>query len=106
MPDTLNTKIAKNIKDLRLLKGYKQQHVADLLKINQADYSEIENGLKKINLELVDEIAKVLEITPEGLLNFDKTLIFTNNNCNINGQGSNLVIHIHKKNKDKSKADE
>jgi len=49
------------IKELRTRKGYSQENMADLLKMSVSNYSYIEQGKVKMNIEKLEEIASVLE---------------------------------------------
>ncbi|PQJ31068.1 hypothetical protein BST92_03625 [Nonlabens arenilitoris] len=66
---------AHHLKDLRLKNNYTQEHLAINLGISQKSYSNIENGTKKITLDLVYEIAKFYEMDSIELLSvlFDAT---------------------------------
>jgi transcriptional regulator with XRE-family HTH domain len=64
--------IGNRIRKERLLKGYSQDWLASQLHVSQNLISDIENGKIDIRLGKLEEIAKVLEINPWQLIEFDK----------------------------------
>ena len=80
---TLGTKIKK----VRESKSLTQQHVAARLKMEQGQYSRIENNSLACSDELLMQIAEVLEVEKEDIENFDKQYLFTNNTINVNDNG-------------------
>lgn len=75
----MTVKIIRNIKSIRELKNYTQEYMADKLGMTQAGYSKIEKGINKLSIEKLDEIATVLEVTVENIINFEKEWYFKNN---------------------------
>jgi transcriptional regulator with XRE-family HTH domain len=70
----------EKIKALRKLKHLTQQDMADRLGFNDVkEYGRIETGERRITLELLEEIARVFEMTVIGLLSFDEKMVF--NHC-------------------------
>jgi transcriptional regulator with XRE-family HTH domain len=63
--------IGNRIRKERLLKGYSQEWLASQLNVSQNLVSDIENGKVDIRLGKLEEIAKVLEINPWQLIEFD-----------------------------------
>lgn len=70
--------IGEKIRKIRAIKGYSQEYMAELMKMSQAAYSDIENNKTKINLERVQEIAKIFEIDASELISFDDNQVFNN----------------------------
>jgi transcriptional regulator with XRE-family HTH domain len=64
-------KPGQKIRMLRRLKGYSQEQVAGALGITQGAYGKIERGESEITLTRLDEIARVLQVTPVDILLFD-----------------------------------
>ncbi|MGV8090750.1 MAG: helix-turn-helix domain-containing protein [Mangrovibacterium sp.] len=60
-----------NIKKHREFKGLRQQDVADKLNMNVRSYQKLENGVTRMDLERLAQIAKVLETSMEDLLKQD-----------------------------------
>jgi len=89
-PMTFNlpmTTIGTKIKKVRESKSLTQQHVAARLKMEQGQYSRIENNSLACSDELLMQIAEVLEVEKEDIENFDKQYLFTNNTINVNDNG-------------------
>jgi transcriptional regulator with XRE-family HTH domain len=57
--------IEEKIKNVRELKNFTQDYVAERLGITQAGYSKIESGATKISYSKIVDIAKILEIETE-----------------------------------------
>jgi len=69
--------IGNNIKQIRELKNYTQEYVADEIEVSQSTYSRIENGTAPIKIDTLQRIAEVLDVD----LN---TLLSTTNNFHFN----------------------
>ncbi len=50
------------IKELRKQKSYTQEKLAKLSSINKSYISDIENGKRKVSLEIMNKLAKAFEI--------------------------------------------
>lgn len=72
--------IGHKIKSLRELRGFSQDYVSSKLSISQNALSKIEKGEIKLSFDKVCELATVLEIDINTLINFEPGNIF--NNCN------------------------
>ncbi len=71
--------IGVQIRKVRELKDYTQQYMADQLSISQKTYSNIENGVTKVDLTRVVKIAELLEISLIQLLSFNQDILFKSN---------------------------
>jgi len=71
--------IGSNIRKIRELKGFSQDFMANQLKISQRQYSRIEKEETKLDLDKLNAISEILEVTLEQLLGFNEKFIF--NNC-------------------------
>ncbi len=92
MEKSLLMHVGIKIRKLRELKGYSQEYVASQLGMVQTNYSKIERGeTKDITVKRLEEIAKVLEVTPATILNFDEKQVF---NSTFNNQSGNLGDNI------------
>lgn len=74
--------VKENIKNIRELKNYTQEYMADRMDISQAAYSKIEKGKTEITLLKLEEIATVFEITIEDILRFKNDLCFSEKKSN------------------------
>ncbi len=77
------------IRNLREKKGFSQEYMALQLGISQRTYGRYENGESKIDVESVGKIAKVLEVDPYELIDFDRQSIF-NNHDQKGGNATNI----------------
>lgn len=56
--------INKNIKSIRQSKGITQKFIAEQLGISQMQYYRIENGLTKLDANIIPDVARVLDVNP------------------------------------------
>lgn len=59
--------IQKRLKEIRINKGISQIHVAKKLGYSQQRYNQLENGIRKLDANLLPDIAEALGIDPEDL---------------------------------------
>lgn len=78
--------IGEKIRKVRSIKGYSQEYMAEVMKISQAAYSDIENNKTKVNLDRIQQLAKIFEIDVSDLISFDENQVF-NNTFNENSKG-------------------
>jgi transcriptional regulator with XRE-family HTH domain len=72
--------IHEKIKNVRLLRNYTQQHLADMLNMSKQSYGKIESGETDIAYSRIEQIAKILGVSPEFLASFDaKNLLHIHN---------------------------
>lgn len=88
-------KIGEKLRTLRELHGIKQEDIAQRLGISQNTYSKLETGETDLTMSRLEEIAKIYNIKPLDLFNFDAKCViqhFTNSNTNgtVNGD-----VHNH-----------
>lgn len=82
--------IGNKIRKIRELRGYTEEYLAHRLGMSQNNFSKIELGKVALTLERIDEIAKVLDIDPVKLIEFDDSLIFNNSNQS-GGNAANVI---------------
>ncbi len=63
---------------LRAAKRIPQKEIATLLKMSQANYSDLETGKTKINYDIALKLAKIFDVSPE-VFNTEKAMVFNNN---------------------------
>ena len=83
--------ISQKIKNIRELKNLTQDYMAEQLGITQAGYSKIETGQTDITYSKMEEIAKILEVSVEGLVRFDEQRYFNSFN-NVEGSNNGAII--------------
>ncbi len=71
--------IGEKIRQIRELKGFTQEYLAQQLGVSQRAYSKMEREEIKVDWNKITEIAKVFEMEPQELISFDDNIIF--NNC-------------------------
>lgn len=64
------------IKQLRELKNFTQEYMAQQLGLSTRAYSKIETGETQLTVNRLNEISKILGITPVEVLGFDDKNIF------------------------------
>ena len=75
----MKNNIGIKIRQLRELRGFSQEYMANQLSLSQRQYSKIERNEAKIDWDKIVEISDILEITAFNLVTFDDSLIFNNN---------------------------
>ena len=66
---------SRNIRMLRISKEWSQQYMADRLGMSQANYARLESGKVKLDMSRLEEIASILEVPLENVLNPRKTVL-------------------------------
>ena len=64
---TINQKIGHRLKTARLNKGFTQKEIAQKMGILQPAYARYESGKVQLNYEQIQELCKLLDITPDYL---------------------------------------
>jgi transcriptional regulator with XRE-family HTH domain len=54
--------MTSHIRNARILKGYSQEQMADLLGLSQSQYSRIESSGSGLDVKRIDSIARILEL--------------------------------------------
>ena len=68
------------IKKIREYRNLTQQHMADNLEISQNAYSKIENETTKLTTIRLEQIAKILDVPVETIINDEHQIFNLNNN--------------------------
>lgn len=79
------------------MRNFTQEYMAEELGITQSSYSRLEQG-EDIPFSRIEQIAKVLEIKVEDLINFDEKNVFNANSSSgmINSGYNNIQNDIEK----------
>jgi transcriptional regulator with XRE-family HTH domain len=64
----MKVELGRNLKELRLERGYTQKHVAELLKINSVTYLHYEKDQREPPLSLLADMAKLYNVSTDYLL--------------------------------------
>jgi len=90
--------IGTNIRQIRELKNFSQEHVAHELGVSQASYARIENGTVIPKIDRLQQIADILEVDMSTLLNATNVFhIIFNSTANQSGyvnNQNNTIIDI------------
>lgn len=79
------------IKQLRELKNFTQEYMAQQLGLTTRAYSKIETGETQLTINRLNEISKILNVDPIEALGFDHQNVF--NNCT--QEGNIGINHIN-----------
>lgn len=86
--------IGDKIRKVRELKGYKQEYVAGKLGLSVTAYGNIERNESSLSFERLEEIAEVLEVAVQDILNIPEQLnIHSVNNAHQVGFNQNTTIN-------------
>jgi len=84
--------IKNKIRNIRELKNYTQEYMAERLGVTQAGYSKIEKGKTSLSYEKLVEIGRILDVRVEDIISFDYDRYFNNfNKITGNNNGSILI---------------
>jgi transcriptional regulator with XRE-family HTH domain len=72
--------VGENSKKIREVKNYTQKSMADRLEVSQKTYSNIENSGNNITIELIEKVAKILEVNFNKILELNAESILNNSN--------------------------
>jgi hypothetical protein len=68
--------IGEKIRKIRNIRGYSQEYMGSRLSMSQNNYSRIELDQINLTLKTLSDIAGVLEIGTQELLNFNEAVLF------------------------------
>ncbi|MGN7885392.1 helix-turn-helix domain-containing protein [Dyadobacter sp. 22481] len=85
--------IGHKIGRIRELRGLKQESLAYELKVSQQTVSKIEQS-ENVEDQILEQIAKILGVTPEGIKNFSEEAVFNiiGNNFSDNSSNNNNYL--------------
>ena len=90
-------KIGDKIRNLRTIKGYSQENMADLLGISSVAYGDIERSKTDVSHSRLEQIAKAMDIELVTLLSYGEQLANIFNNCSNNSAvGSGNIVYSEK----------
>lgn len=75
--------VGHKIRAVREMQGITQDFLADKLALSQTALSKIENGELKVEFDRVCQIAEILDVDVNTIINFDKSVVF--NSCSQSG---------------------
>lgn len=80
------------IKQIRELKNFTQEYMAQKLNLSTRAYSKIETGETQLTINRLNEISQVLGMDPLEVLGFDDKKIFNINNSTGNNGYNNIFF--------------
>lgn len=81
----------QKIKNIRELKDFTQEYMAEQLGITQAAYSKIETGQTKLTPNKISDIAEIFDMDASDLIDLDMQKYF-NNLRNVKGSNNGITI--------------
>lgn len=94
--------IHNKIKKLREQSGLTQQEVADKLHVHLKTWQKIENGITKLDIDRLIQIADILEVTIEDLINVEESVYINSIKDNDVGFNNSTVTINHKSEEEKN----
>lgn len=88
----MSKQIGEKIRQIRELKGFSQEYIAQELGITQRAFSKIERNEVKIDWNKIEKLALIFDMEPTDLVSFDDNLIF--NNCTQSGKSNTINNYI------------
>jgi transcriptional regulator with XRE-family HTH domain len=88
-------KTGENIRKIRDLKGFSQEYLANKLGVSQTAIHTIEASITKVTVGRLNKIAKILEVTPEQILEFSDSKIFNTPFSDNTSNNGNAVTYIN-----------
>ena len=79
--------IGHKLRRIREIKNYSQDYIAQKLDISAKAYSKIENEETRLSVDRLYQLADILEVKPEDLLNFDEKVVIHSISNSGNGDG-------------------
>ncbi len=80
-------KVGDKIRTLRTLKGLSQENMAHALGLSLTAYGDIERDQKSVNLDRLEKIAEVLQISVTDILTFGEKIANFFDQCNVTNGG-------------------
>ena len=94
----MSSELGIRIRKIREFRNYTQTHLADKLNISQNAYSKIENGTSKLTTDRLEQLAKILDVPVESMLNSERQ-IFNFDNSPIE-KFYGYIENLHEENKE------
>lgn len=91
----MNT-IAPSIKRRRIQLGYTQKQMSEKIHLSEKAWQNIENGVTKLDLERINQIAEILEIPLVDLINSQESFYIhqvTNESNHVGFSAKEVIIH-------------
>jgi transcriptional regulator with XRE-family HTH domain len=86
-------KIGEKIRKIREMKGISQEYLATQLDISPQAYGKIEREETKLDFGRLEVIAKLMQVDPLDIVNFDESQVFNNTFNNHAEHQKNFILH-------------
>lgn len=86
-------KIGEKLRKIREMKGVSQEYLATQMDIQPQAYGKIERGETKLDFDRLEVIAKLLQVDPLDIVNFDESHVFNNTFNNHAEHQKNFILH-------------
>jgi transcriptional regulator with XRE-family HTH domain len=83
--------IGNHIKKLRELRNYTQTYMSVELEISVSAYSKIERDETEISLKRLEQISKILNVSVNGIMQFDEKVLLENTTKSISFEKSHQI---------------
>ncbi|MBQ2891548.1 MAG: helix-turn-helix transcriptional regulator [Bacilli bacterium] len=87
----------ERLRSIREDKDMTQQQVADLIPMNQSNYSKLERNLQQPSLHQLTRIIEIFDITLDELLNIDSSVYLENKIADFESEVSSIYEKYFKK---------
>ncbi|WP_051165462.1 helix-turn-helix domain-containing protein [Nocardia testacea] len=78
MSDPLRVIVGRNVRRIRVARGFSQERFADeVLRVNRTYASRMERGLTNLSLDALERLAETLDVDPRTLLSEGMTVTVT-----------------------------
>jgi transcriptional regulator with XRE-family HTH domain len=86
-------KIGEKLRKIREMKGISQEFLATQMDISSQAYGKIEREETKLDFARLEVIAKLLQVDPLDIVNFDESHVFNNTFNNHAEHQKNFILH-------------
>ena len=86
-------KIGEKLRKIREMKGISQDYLATQMDISPQAYGKIEREETKLDFDRLEIIAKLMNVDPLDIVNFDESHVFNNTFNNHASHQKNFILH-------------
>ncbi len=86
-------RIGEKLRKIREMKGFSQEFIASQLNISPQAFGKIEREETKLDFVRLETIARIMEVDPLDIINFDESQIYNNTFNNHASNQKNFIMH-------------
>lgn len=86
-------RIGEKLRKIREMKGFSQEFMASQLNISPQAFGKIEREETKLDFVRLETIARIMEVDPLDIINFDESQIYNNTFNNHASNQKNFIMH-------------